>query len=99
MNCTGNARSKAEVGVGRINQGINIRLMESAEAAANFANISRLPNPTLLILGALDLFAASSVTFKLPSSTLRYIKGVAIGENASATAGGTACGMPRDGRK
>lgn len=70
---------------------LNIRLMESAEAAANFTNVAQLANPVLRTTGVSTSYAASEVVIALPPNVKRYIKLAAAGEaNGGNASDGTA---------
>lgn len=59
---------------------MNIRLQDSAEAAANFTNVAQTANPILRTLGVSTSYAAANVVIALPPNVKRYIRAVALGE-------------------
>lgn len=74
---------------GANNKNINIRLQESAEANANFTNISSLGLFQVVDNNGAG-FSAGSMTVQLPPGVKRYIRGTALGEaNGGNAANGT----------
>jgi hypothetical protein len=59
---------------------LNIRLMESDEAAANFTNVAQLANPVLRTLGVSTSYTAANVVIALPPNVKRYIRATALGQ-------------------
>lgn len=86
------ARVSISAATGANNKNINIRLMESAEAAANFTNIALLANPILRSTDADGAgHSASNVTVQLQPNLKRYLKVVCLGEaNGGDSSDGTA---------
>lgn len=69
---------------------INMRLQDSAEAAANFTNVAQVANPILRTLGAGVLYPAANVVISLPPNVKRYIRVVCTGEaNGGDASNGT----------
>jgi hypothetical protein len=79
-------RLASTTATGANNKNITIRLQESAEATANFANIA-----TLAAVAVTDAngggYPAATATFALPQGTKRYIRASATGEANGGNAG------------
>lgn len=77
-------------GVGANNLNLNIRLMHSDEASANFVNVAELPNPLLQINEGASVYAATEFEVALPVNIKRYLKAAVLGEaNGGDASNGT----------
>lgn len=59
---------------------MNVRLMDSAEATANFTNVAQTANPILQTTGVSTAYSAANVIIALPPNVKRYIRATALGE-------------------
>jgi hypothetical protein len=81
-------RITSTVATGANNKNINIRVMHSHEAAANFINVAELANPLLRVTDANGAgFPAGEANAYLPPTTRRYLKFAALGEANGGNAG------------
>ena len=77
--------------LGANNLNINFVLQESAEAAANFANVSVLPNPAKVLASLNTVYAAGNTVYQLWPTSKRYLRMFAKGEtNGGDASNGTA---------
>lgn len=83
-------RLSTTAGNGANAKNINIRVMHSAEANANFTNVAELANPALRVTESGGSYAAGEANLALPPGIKRYLKFAALGEaNGGDASNGT----------
>ncbi len=85
-----NVKISTTSAVGANTKNLNLRLQDSAEAAANFTNVAQTANPILRVAESGSVYAASEVVIALPPNVKRYIRVAALGEaNGGDSSNGT----------